>query len=194
MSKTEKERRSKSPQAQCFSSCLAAASVTLVFTLCLSAQQMVQSTIRGTATDPSGAVVPNVTITLINLGTGVTTSGHTDQNGDYEIPGLLRGTYRLTATATGFSTFVADDVVLDSSQTRRIDVHMVVGAVQATVTVTAGAAVIHTEGGEITNSYAYQRYDNIPLVASRFDPTESLTGMAGVVTPTSGSDQLEFNG
>ena len=67
------------------------------------------------------------------------------QFGNYEIPYLKRGTYRLTASHPGFSTFVADNIVLESNQTRRIDVSFSVGQVTSEVTVAAEAQVIDPE-------------------------------------------------
>src|SRR5579863_2821236 len=83
--------------------------------------QLTVSTLRGTITDPAGAVVVHAKITALNQETNLNREVLTNGNGDYEIPDLPRGTYRLSATQTGFKTFVADNVVLESSQIRRID-------------------------------------------------------------------------
>src|SRR5437879_5495330 len=78
--------------------------------------QLTVSTLRGTVTDPAGAVVVRAKITALNQETNLTREVFTNASGDYEIPDLPRGTYRLSATQTGFKTFVADNVVLESSQ------------------------------------------------------------------------------
>src|SRR6058998_3336314 len=67
--------------------------------------QLTVSTIRGTATDPSGAAVVGVSITLVNLGTNIQRVVVSNENGDFEIPDLQRGTYRLTASHTGFKSW-----------------------------------------------------------------------------------------
>ncbi len=77
------------------------------------------STIRGTAADPSGAIV-----------------------GDFEIPGLQRGVYRLTASKAGFTSLTADQIMLE---TRRVNVIFELGPVGSEVTVNAGVAVIQTD-------------------------------------------------
>ena len=84
--------------------------------------QLTVSTLRGTATDQSGAVVINARIRVVHLETNLTREVDTNENGDFEILDLPRGGYKLTATRVGFKTFVADNVVLESSQVRRIDV------------------------------------------------------------------------
>ena len=59
-------------------------------------------TIRGTITDPTGAVVPRATVTAINVATGVETARVATDAGLYVIAPLPAGTYRLTASAAGF--------------------------------------------------------------------------------------------
>jgi hypothetical protein len=76
----------------------------------------------------------------------------TDENGNFEVPDLPRGRYRLTATASGFKTFVADDILLEGSQIRRINPVFELGAVSAEVNVTAGAAVIATDSSKLQSS------------------------------------------
>lgn len=52
----------------------------------------------------------------------------TNGNGDFEIPGLPRGNYRPTATGEGFTTFIADRVLLESSEVRRVNVSFKIGS------------------------------------------------------------------
>src|ERR1700750_849616 len=62
----------------------------------------VTARIKGTVTDPTGAVLPNVTVTATNRDTGVVTTTTTMSNGDYIFQKLLTGTYSVSATAKGF--------------------------------------------------------------------------------------------
>src|SRR5438034_8629699 len=95
-----------------------------------------KSTIRGTVTDPSKAVVPGVEITLTEVETNVAVrTVLSDANGNFEIPDLKPGLYRLKADLAGFKAFLADAVRLDGVQTRRIDVTLEVGTMAETVTV-----------------------------------------------------------
>jgi hypothetical protein len=60
-------------------------------------------------------VVVNAEIRVVHLGTNLSRTVATNENGDFELVDLPRGEYRLTATRAGFKTFVADNVVLESS-------------------------------------------------------------------------------
>src|SRR6266699_2310425 len=103
------------------------------------------STVRGTATDQTGSVVPGVNVTVTDVQTNVQRSAVTNQTGNFEIPDLKQGTYRLQAQAAGFKTFVAEELILESSQIRRVDVALQVGEAASEVTVNASAAVINVE-------------------------------------------------
>jgi hypothetical protein len=100
------------------------------------------ATITGTVTDGSGAVVPNAKISAANIATGVVISGASNGAGAYTLPQLKEGTYSVTATASGFNPFKADNIVLVARDVRRIDVVLQVGTTSTTIEVTAGASVI----------------------------------------------------
>ena len=72
--------------------------------------QLTVSTLRGTATDQTGAVVAGAEIKVVAAATNFSRSVITNDNGDFEILDLPRDTYRLTATRPGFKTFVRDGV------------------------------------------------------------------------------------
>lgn len=148
--------------------------------------QTVTSTLRGTAFDATGAVVPDATVTVVNQDTGLRREVKTNANGDYEVIDLTRGTYQLTAGLAGFKTFVADNVLIESSQIRRIDITLEVGAVDAEVTVTADAAVIQTESAKIQSGFQNDRYDNFPVVSNYFDPNTMLATLPNVQPPQGG--------
>jgi uncharacterized surface anchored protein len=82
-----------------------------------------KSTIRGTVTDPTGAVVPSAEIIATELSTNtIARKVTTDGNGNYEIADLKPGTYRLTADAAGFKAFVAENLLIETAQVRRLDI------------------------------------------------------------------------
>ena len=90
------------------------------------------------------AVVAKAAISLINVETNAKREVLTGETGDFEIPDLQRGTYRLTATASGFKTFIADRIILEGSQIRRINVTLEVGGVSEVVNVTSSP--VNAEG------------------------------------------------
>ena len=124
--------------------------------------QLTVSTIRGTAADASGASVTGAVITLVNVGTNIQRSVVTNESGDFEIPDLQRGTYRLTASQAGFKNWVADNIILESTQIRRIDVTLEVGAVGTEVTVQADAAVIATDTAKIQSTFTNRASMTLP--------------------------------
>jgi hypothetical protein len=69
-------------------------------------------TILGTITDSSGAVLPNVKVTITNTATNVTTTTATSSTGDYTAPSLNPGSYTVSATASGFQTSITQSFVL----------------------------------------------------------------------------------
>jgi hypothetical protein len=72
----------------------------------------VYGAIRGLVTDPAGAVVANVTVTVLNTDTGITTKTTSSADGNYAFPQLAIGTYKLSASAAGFKGFETSSFVL----------------------------------------------------------------------------------
>ncbi|MEK7405723.1 MAG: carboxypeptidase regulatory-like domain-containing protein [Acidobacteriota bacterium] len=138
------------------------------------------STLRGTASDATGAVVVGAEVVAVSLETNLKRTAKTNENGDYEIPDLLRGTYRLTATAGGFKTFIADNIILETNQIRRINISFEVGSVSSEVTVSAAAAVISTDTAKIQSQFTNQRFDEAPLIGDGRNPGLILTTLPNV--------------
>jgi len=134
------------------------------------------STLRGTATDASGAVVPGATVTARQVLTNVVArTVTTDAQGNYEMPALKSGTYQVTATLTGFKTSVVDDVLLQSNQIKRVDITLEVGEVATQITVSAASAAIQTEEGKIASDFkAAEQYASLPIPGNLFSGTYAV--------------------
>src|ERR1022692_849478 len=78
--------------------------------------------IEGTVLDPSRAVVPSGTVTLLNVDTGVRATTQTNSSGQYRFPNLPAATFKVTVTAAGFQTAEVASIRLDLDQTRTVDV------------------------------------------------------------------------
>src|SRR6266852_199671 len=126
--------------------------------------QLFVSTIRGTVADLTGAAVIGAEIKVSNLETNISRSSQTNEEGNFEVPDLPRGTYRLTATHAGFKTSVTDNLILESNQIRRIDVILELGEVASQVTVVANAAVITTDTAKIQGSFTAKSFEDAPWV------------------------------
>lgn len=142
-------------------------------------------TIRGVVTDQSGAIVPKVHIVLLNVGTNIAREVDTTEQGDFEIPFVVQGTYRLTASAAGFKNFVATDIVLRAREVRRVDPRLDLGAVGTEVTVTEGIAVINTEGSQIAGGFNREQFVDSALSQSFF-PQAYMTTLPNIQTPQGG--------
>jgi Carboxypeptidase regulatory-like domain len=175
--------------------------------LCLSSSVMAQdATIVGTVTDPSGAAVPNVKITLTNLETGLVHSAVTGDSGQYAVPELKIGHYDAKAEASGFKIAEQKGLVLQVGDRARIDFQMQLGGAQETVTVEANAVRVQSDSGEQSNVITGQQISQIAVAGRSMYQLAALTpgasssigagGMSsGVVnTPVGGDNSVEFNG
>src|SRR5580692_4459709 len=174
---------------------------------CLSSSVMAQdATIVGTVTDPSGAAVPNVKITLTNLETSLVHSAVTNDAGQYVLPELKIGHYDAKAEASGFKVAEQKGVVLQVGDRARIDFQMQLGGAQETVTVEANAIRVQSDSGEQSNVITGQQISQIAVAGRSMYQLAALTpgasssigagGMSsGVVnTPVGGDNSVEFNG
>src|SRR5438094_6276139 len=91
------------------------------------------ASVGGFVQDPSQAFIPGVTVTATNTQTGVVTTALSNESGTYNIPGLLPGTYKLSAELPGFKTQVINDVQLGQSAIARYNFTLQVGAAAETV-------------------------------------------------------------
>ncbi|MGA9998576.1 MAG: carboxypeptidase regulatory-like domain-containing protein [Candidatus Acidiferrales bacterium] len=116
---------------------------------CAAAMGQTNGAIRGIVNDPSGAVVPGVTITATLTGQATPRTVTSDKDGAFDIPELPVGTYNVTAEATGFKKFLAKDVVVTIGHVNFITVTLAVGGKSDTVTVEANAVQVETTSTQL---------------------------------------------
>src|SRR2546421_2613825 len=104
----------------------------------------------GTVTDPGGAVIPGATVTVKDNQTGCELTVVASSEGGFTFSQLQVGAYTVTVTATGYSTFTATDVKIDSNRDNTLNVAMTVGGVKENVTVVAGADIVNSVTGELS--------------------------------------------
>jgi Ca-activated chloride channel family protein len=107
------------------------------------AMQGAGSVLRGTVVDPTGGVVPGVTVTLSD-GTRTVATLVTDADGRFAIENIAAGEYVLTATLAGFNTFTTRIRVIAGVDPQPVSVRMELGGVAETVTVSAASPTINT--------------------------------------------------
>ena len=118
--------------------------------------------IMGAALDTSGAAIPNATITLENLRTGIQFSTKTDATGLYRFGNVVVGRYRVTASAPGFTTTSLNDVALELNKTATANIAMQVGGVSTAIDVLEAPTIIDTTTGQISNNYGSRMAAELP--------------------------------
>jgi len=147
------------------------------------AQQVSQ--ISGAVNDQSGAVIPDVQITVTQTDTGLRRTATSDSRGFYVIPELPLGPYSLEATKMGFQTFVRPGIVLQVGSEPEIPVTMQVGQVNDRVIVEATTSEIETRtAGVSTTVVDSQKILDLPLNGRQATDLIPLSGMA-ITTSTS---------
>src|SRR5260370_25481934 len=112
--------------------------------------QVAGGTISGTVVDSSGRVIPNASISITNIATGISRAVTTNTDGVYTAPNLLPGTYDLTFTAAGFKTEVRSGIGLTVGGTLVIDLTLKVGATVETVQVQTEAPTVQLSSSDIS--------------------------------------------
>ncbi|MFN0124799.1 MAG: TonB-dependent receptor domain-containing protein [Blastocatellia bacterium] len=121
------------------------------------------ATVLGTINDPSGAVVPQATITLRNIATGVTATAQTDGNGSYQFNNVRIGVYQLSAEAPGFAKAQTDNIQVTVNARQRVDISLKAGAVTETVMITGAAPLLETESSDRGQVINREQIVNLPL-------------------------------
>ncbi len=116
---------------------------------CLMAQSAGTSALAGTVTDPSGAAIPNVTVTITSNGTGQSRTATTGPDGNYRFNLLQPGNYRVSFAASGFKTGEVASVTLNVTETQQLDRALEVGAQAEQVTVEAAAETLQTQSSTL---------------------------------------------
>jgi hypothetical protein len=119
--------------------------------------------IRGTVTDPSGAVVTGANVTATDIAKGIKHTVATDANGQYRLAGLQPATYSLSVSKSGFQSELAKNVVVNVGQTSTVDFPMKVSQVSEQVEVTAEPPVVETERGAQANVVTEQTIRDLPI-------------------------------
>ena len=145
--------------------------------------QAVSGSIFGTVTDPTGAVVPSVTVTIRDLDRGVDYHVQTISDGNFIQTHLLAGHYRVTIAPPGFQTFVSEaDVQVDAST--RVDAHLVIGKASSTMNVTSETPLLKTDRAELSDTLSSNQLASLPVLG------RNLTGLM-LVMPGAFSDSFQ---
>ena len=124
--------------------------------------------IVGVIQDSTGAVIPGATVSAVNVATGVSYTGVSGSSGEYEVPNLHTGTYKVTCEHPGFSTAVADNVLVSVGVRQHIDLTLKVGQTATTVEVSDVALQLETEASQREQTVSGYQTEALPLVSRNF--------------------------
>ena len=118
--------------------------------------------ITGTVQDPSGAVVPDLPLTITNVETGVKWTATTSSAGYYRVA-LPPGTYRLEAQKQGFKTEIADRVLVPVAQVVTVDLTLQVGNQSEKVEVTSQTPLLTPSTAEVSSAVSAEEFETLPI-------------------------------
>ncbi len=150
--------------------------------LSLSAQQITGS-IRGTVTDPMGAIVQGATVTAQQSETGLSRTVVTDRNGNYVVLELPVGHYRLQVAAKGFHEYVQDGISLNVNETASVSAHLAVGSEIEVVQVNADADLIEPGVTAMGKVVGERELEDLPLNGRNFSQLGLLQPGVVPITP-----------
>ena len=119
--------------------------------------------IKGTVTDPSGAIVSGANVTVTDVGKGTKREVTTDTTGVYHVVGLLPSTYSVTVSKAGFQSEIAKAVPVIIGQTATMNFQLKVSQVSESVEVTAEVPVVETTKGSQGNVISQQQITDLPI-------------------------------
>ena len=159
--------------------------------------QELTATLSGLVTDTSGAVIPKATVSVTQVGTNAVRTMQSDDSGNYVFSNVPAGTYTLSVSSTGFTSFVARDVILKVGEARGLNVQLKAGATSTTITVEATAVTVDTESAAQAGNLSSQQIEGLELAGRNFQ--QLVTLQPGVVSQmgdetSAGATQMSVNG
>ncbi len=149
--------------------------------------QTSNATLGGTVSDPTGALIPGVSLTATNTATGIATTVLSNEAGAYQFASLQTGTYKVTAELSGFQTQTYNAVALGVSQQVRLNFTLQVGSVAQTVEVTTAVDTsIATTSSSVGTVLPEYKVRDLPLAGRNVMDLLGTTTGAGL---TDGIDQ-----
>ncbi|MBI3684100.1 MAG: TonB-dependent receptor [Acidobacteria bacterium] len=141
--------------------------------------------ITGKVEDPTGAAVPQADVKVAHTGTGIVSSVRTNAEGQYVVPLLQPGDYRIVAQKEGFRTLTRSGIRLQVDQVARVDLKLEVGSITESVQVTAEASPVDQETSALGQVIGNKQIVEMPVNGRNI---LSLVRLAAGVTPLNGEN------
>jgi len=154
--------------------------------------QSTNASVTGRVSDPSKAVIVGAKVVAIRAGTSMRNETTTNAAGEYSLPALLPGTYRMEVEKPGFKRLIRPGVILHVQDALDIDFELPVGAASESVAVEGGTPLLNTESENVSTLIDNRFVENMPLNGRSFG---SLIDLApGVVLiPANSYEQGQFS-
>lgn len=148
-------------------------SFSAVIILCLlalpiAAQVSINGSLRGRVSDPSNAALAGAAVRLTNTATAATQTTLSDGAGDYQFARIAPGIYSLTIEKDGFKRAQRENIVIAVNENAVVDVALLMGAVNETVTIAAGATLVQSQSVELSGLVNERRVKELPLNGRNF--------------------------
>jgi len=140
----------------------------LMFAGSFARAQYENGSLVGTIHDSTGAVVPGAAVTITNNATGAASKVTTNAAGDYEVPSLRTGVYKISASAAGFAIAVAENITVSVGGRQRIDLALGVNGSNTTVEVNGVALQVETESSQRDQTITNYQSEALPLVSRNY--------------------------
>ena len=161
-----------------------------------SAHAQYRASLRGTVGDPSGAVIPGATVTLVDKDTNETKTSTSDASGIYTFNALPPGHFRVSVEKDGFKKKEIEEVVLIPDQPNALDLQMELGDTQQTVTVNGSTApLLDTDTATVSATISSEQIQHLPSYNRDVFQLAQLTpGVFGDASQNSGGGSFNLPG
>ncbi|MFB3828446.1 MAG: TonB-dependent receptor domain-containing protein [Bryobacteraceae bacterium] len=138
----------------------------ILLSACILPAQDSRGRVAGVVTDPAGLPIRNANVAVIHEEMGTRVAASTNDTGNYDLPYLLAGAYRLEADAPGFKKHLRGGLEVRVGDTLTLDVQLEVGGVSQTVTVTEESPLLDAATGSVSSLIDRKMLDDLPLAGN----------------------------
>src|SRR3984885_6006405 len=158
--------------------------------------QVDQGTITGVVQDSSGAVIPNASISLTNVDTGLVLQAKSNGSGLFTFSPIKIGAYSISVTAPGFQTFTQENLRVDVGARVNVPISLQPGQVSETVTVSTAPPLLQTQEGSVGQVLSTRTINDTPLNGRNWVYIAKLTAGTNLSVGSrgGGSGDFEANG
>jgi len=132
--------------------------------VCPAAAQQGQSSVQGRVLDESGAALPGAVVVVTHQDSGMFRQVVSNADGSYFVTGIVPGPYQITSEMAGFRKYERRGMVLEIGTTATLDITLVLGTLEETVTVTSQAPLIDTSSTQVSSNISEAELAALPIL------------------------------